>query len=97
MKELTKKEKHKILENAKKILIDENICMCWAFKLSWEDMFGGDVYFMSKIRKNFPEFNFETAVKKFNADGDKEWVWWNYCRKKSRLEYFDYLIKLYSE
>ena len=98
MKEFTKEEKLKVMVRAKNILLSGNCkCMCGCIDKSLEYLSGIVIndYFYFQIL--FPEFNKELAIKKFGARPYSYSYWWNIDDNSRRIEYFDYLIKLYSE
>jgi len=99
MRELTKKEKVEVMKSAKDILLAEDYGMCNAIADSLAVLLNIQQEGFILLPKYFPEFNYRTAVEKFNSDGTESWFWWygDFRGTKCRLEYFDYLIKLYSE
>ena len=56
----------------------------------------GVVHF-SDINDIIPKFNFWFACDNFGASGESDGFWWNEFDVDSRIKYFDYLIKLYSD
>ena len=98
MKELIKEEKLKVMARAKDILLAGDCkCMCGCIDKSLEYLYGIEIndYFYLQIL--FPEYNRELAIKKFGARPFGYSCWWNIDDNSKRIEYFDYLIKLYSE
>ena len=49
------------------------------------------------IRENILLFNFAVAKKLFNVSGTAGGYWWSLVEKKSRIQYFDWLIEQYSK
>ena len=47
------------------------------------------------LKEYFPEFTFENAKEKFKADGTKVFFWWIKYDDPNRMEFLDWLIKLY--
>ena len=100
MKEFTKEEKRRIMENAKSILLSGNCgYMCGCIDRALGYLFNINVGNYSCLHIYFPEFNRYMAIEKFSAENYDYSYWWNddLDGMSCRLEYFDYLIKLYSE
>ena len=49
------------------------------------------------IKENILLFNFNVAKKLFNGSGSAGGYWWHLVEKKSRIQYFDWLIEQYSK
>ncbi len=98
MREFTKEEKRRIMENAKSILLSGNCgYMCGCVDRALAYLFNIEVCNYFCLHIYFPEFNRDMAIEKFSAEQDEYTYWWNIDDNSKRIEYFDYLIKLYSE
>ena len=53
--------------------------------------------FKEFVKQNIPLFCYTVAVKKFEATGNGNTYWWNKITRKSRLDYFDWLIEQYKD
>ena len=83
-----------LIDALNRFLAGKHYCMC----LCIEDALLAKnikIRFLSQITNHIPEFNIDVATELFGA---KEGVfWWNDNDKQSRIDYFNYLIKLYTD
>ena len=49
------------------------------------------------VKENILLFNFSVAKRLFNGSGTAGGYWWSLVEKKSRIQYFDWLIEQYSK
>ena len=93
MKKITRLQ---VLEKAKDLYVND-LChnysgLCTLLKHS---MMSLELYSYKITHRYFPLFTFENA-KKFGADGDEYWYWWDsYNWDNGRLDFLNWLIEQY--
>lgn len=109
MKKLTKKQKRDILRAAKCLFISkifEGVGMCYAINYELNRRVGEHKLFAEYKYKGyeslyewFPQFNPDYLCAQYykgvEEEGYRNRYWWDVSDKKSRIEAFNKLIKLY--
>ena len=87
-----------VLQDAKMhYIVTGSLGMCAsiedAIQKAAKDLQGLDEW--KTVKENILLFNFSVAKRLFNGSGTAGGYWWSLVEKKSRIQYFDWLIEQY--